>query len=90
LKYARTSGNTLQELKDSINNSLPNQLNIVQPLKFSYISNFTPESCIKYGGVPGTDVNYFNDSLVGQNLPILYSYDMMAGVQQDSEHEGSE
>mgnify|MGYP007068277958 CR=1 FL=1 len=57
-------------------------------MKFAYISNFVPESCIKFGGTHAIEVNYFNTEL--EDLPITHVYDMMSGVQQDTEHEGED
>lgn len=90
LEYSRLSGHTIKELFSAQNNIVENQLNIVQPLKFAFISNFTPESCIKFGATPGVSIDSFKTDLTGQDLPLMYVYDMLQGVQQDSEHEGEE
>ena len=59
IRYAQLSGVTLEDLRLNKNNSIINQQNVIQPLKFSYITQFTPESCIKYGAIIGNATNDF-------------------------------
>lgn len=89
-QYARMSQQGYEELLTGQNNVIDNQQNVVQPLKFSYISQFTPESCIKYGGSPGNDINYFRDDNLTTDFAIHRVQDQTAGVQQASGHEGDE
>ena len=87
-QYSQLSGNAVSDIEQGLSNTIDNQLNVVQPLKFAYISNFIPESCIKFGGTYAIEVNYFNTEL--GDLPITNVYDMTSGVQQDTEHEGED
>lgn len=82
--YARISTNKYEDLVQQQHDWVDTQLKVVQPLKLSFISNITPESCIKFGGPIGIDANSFETPII--NAPSIDVSNLHQGIQQDTEH----
>lgn len=84
--YSKLSGNSIDDIFSAQSDGLFNQLNVIQPLKFAFISNFTPESCIKFGGKVGEKFDFSTPKIFSED-EIFHVHNTHAGIQQDTEHE---